>query len=293
MLYIKPYKLFETKLGSENSISKFVEIGDYTTTIVNHSETYGDYNVTKFITINLLDAIKEGQITKDNIGLKVGKILSSIYKWNNNGGPSLKIIYTKTERIVHQDISNIEIYTAFSENNKKLPISISKDKFLKEFHKILPPELIKEGYNEIKHLLLKKNKAESSNTPPIEGGVVLIYTNPYPDGLKRIFMGIIDRIREDNDSTTTRVDLNTQYYLLKEYSGGLIMPDKMQLNDYDRKKYLNMNTNGLYLKEAKTPLWRTSSSLTKLDFFTKCQTLLKSIEGVTFFKSSKELPRLD
>ena len=129
MIYLKLFESF-------NHIRKFVKIGDFETTIIKHSDTYGDYNVTKFITINLLDAIKEGQATNTNIGLEVGNIYSLIL--NANIG-SIEIVETKLETIGTQHIPNMEIYVALKEfNNKKLPIGISKNKLEKFLQKKLP-----------------------------------------------------------------------------------------------------------------------------------------------------------
>ena len=46
---MKYLKLFE----NFNNVSDFVEVGDFITTIKNYSQTYGEYNVTKIITMVL------------------------------------------------------------------------------------------------------------------------------------------------------------------------------------------------------------------------------------------------
>lgn len=129
MKYIKIFESFN------DDIKRFIKIGDFEANIIKHSDTYGDYNVTKFITINLLDAIKEGKITKSDIGLKVGNIYSLIL---NNKLGSLKIVETEIEKIGTQNIPNMEIYIALKEFNKKLPVANSKEKVVKFLQKNLP-----------------------------------------------------------------------------------------------------------------------------------------------------------
>lgn len=132
MIYLKLFESFN------NDIKRFIKIGDFETNIIKHSDTYGDYNVTKFLTINLLDAIKEGQITKTNIGLEVGNIYSFILNNLSKLG-SLKIVETEIETIGTQNIPNMEIYITLKEfNDKKLPIANSKDKVVNFLRKNLP-----------------------------------------------------------------------------------------------------------------------------------------------------------
>jgi len=126
------------------------------------------------------------------------------------------------------------------------------------------------------HVLIAK--AESAYSEPIEGGVVLILSNPIFNGKRRIYMGIIDKIMYNKLPETYGVTLTGNYYILKEHLGGNIMPEKIGYLDAEKRMYiLNMTTNGLYLNDSKTPLWRTSISMNKIKFFTNYQSLLNEL----------------
>jgi hypothetical protein len=115
--------------------------------------------------------------------------------------------------------------------------------------------------------------------PAIEVGVVLILTNPFPDKLRRVYMALIDRVREDNLSDTVRVDLIPQYYILKQYQDGRIFPEKIEiLTPRKRFDILGMKTNGLYLNENKTPLWQISSCMSKVTFFGRHQDIIANLK---------------
>ena len=113
-----------------------------------------------------------------------------------------------------------------------------------------------------------------------EGCVVLILSNPFPkDGLRRIYMSTISRVRLDNESKTIRVDLNPQFYILKKH-GSKVYPEKvMPLNIMQRKSILNMDSSGLYLNSKKTPLWQVSCELNILPFFSNYQVQIAELVG--------------
>jgi hypothetical protein len=128
---MKYLKLFE----NFNNVSDFVEVGDFITTIKNYSQTYGEYNVTKIITINLLDAVKSGQKDGSNIGLEVGNVYS-LFVNNVHKIGTMKFVDLKSEIINGRDIFNVEIYIPLKEfNDKKLPIGVTKSKVVKFLNK--------------------------------------------------------------------------------------------------------------------------------------------------------------
>jgi hypothetical protein len=127
-----------------------------------------------------------------------------------------------------------------------------------------------------------------------EGGVVLIISNPFPkDGLKRIYMSTINRVRIDNESKTIRVDLNPQFYILKKH-GDKIYPEKViPLSPKYRKDILNMNSSGLYLNSKKTPLWQISCELNISPFFRNYQFQINELVdkyGVVFPITNMKTP---
>jgi len=151
--------------------------------------------------------------------------------------------------------------------------------YLSNFEKFNEDNLYKDFKKESP---LKKGTVNSNIKPVIpkavEGGVVLIISNPFKDGLKRIYMRLIDKVRKDNNSDTIRVDL-FQYYILKEYSDGTIVPEMIEpLTPQQRYLILNMQNNGLYLNDDKTPLWEISCALGKVNFFARYQSLLRTIK---------------
>lgn len=124
---MKYLKLFE----NFNEVSAFVEVGDFKTTITNYSPTYGEYNVTKIITINLLDAVKSGIKDKSDIGLMVSNVYS-LFINNVSRIGALKLVEVKTEVVNGYGLFNVEIYMPLKEfNDKKLPIGVSKAKIIK------------------------------------------------------------------------------------------------------------------------------------------------------------------
>ena len=129
-------------------------------------------------------------------------------------------------------------------------------------------------------------KAESSGIYPIEGCCSLIISKPYEDGLKRVYMGIIDKIISDK-----KVAFVPQYFILKEYPNGKIWYEMVNV---DTKKYLNMSTNALVLNQSKTPLWEKSSQLNKETFFNQFQKEIKEIlyrKDIFIIKSKNISPR--
>ena len=110
------------------------------------------------------------------------------------------------------------------------------------------------------------------------GNVVLILSNDFKDGFKRIYMSTIKKIRFDHNSNTEKVELNHQFYILKTYHDGTIMPETIApLSENDMMRLFNMKSNILYLNDNKTPLWHSSIQLTKKEFFNTCQELLKKL----------------
>ena len=109
-----------------------------------------------------------------------------------------------------------------------------------------------------------------------ENGIVLIISNKFPDGFKRIYMSTINRIGDETEFV--KVDLNTQYYILKEHLVGKIMPEKvLPLNNIKLKQILNMDSNSLYLNKNKTPYWQITYKLSIVELFGKYQNILKDI----------------
>ena len=129
-----------------------------------------------------------------------------------------------------------------------------------------------------------------------EGGVVLILSNPFPDSKSRVYMGIINNVRGDNESKTERVDLISQFSILKSYPDGNIYPEKVSMETQQRYDILGMKTSGLYLNNNKTPLWEVSSGLNKPSFFTQYQNLIKNLTeqyNIVFpITQSKQKPNL-
>ena len=129
-----------------------------------------------------------------------------------------------------------------------------------------------------------------------EGGVVLILSNPFPDSKSRVYMGIINNVRGDNESKTERVDLISQFSILKLYPDGNIYPEKVSMETQQRYDILGMKTSGLYLNNNKTPLWEVSSGLNKPSFFTQYQNLIKNLTeqyNIVFpITQSKQKPNL-
>jgi len=132
-------------------------------------------------------------------------------------------------------------------------------------------------------------KAESSSPIPIEGCCSLIISKPYPDGLKRVFMGVIDKVIGDR-----KVVFIPQYFIIKEYPNGKIWYEKVDLTELNRKKYLNMSTNALLLNQNKTPLWEKSSQLNKEMFFNQFQDEIKQLlhrKDIFIIKSQNNTPK--
>ena len=126
---------------------------------------------------------------------------------------------------------------------------------------------------------LFKGIVHSGFTNPVEGGVVLLLSKPFEkDNYKRLYMGLIKKIRGDNEAEAIRVDLMPNLYILKEYSGGLIMPEAVEfMKDNQWLGILGMKNSGIYLNDNKTPLWKISSELNKYKFFTYNQDILKNL----------------
>lgn len=123
-----------------------------------------------------------------------------------------------------------------------------------------------------------KKRSLKESVEPIDNGVILIMTKPFPtDGLKRIYMNTIENVRIENNSKTSRVQLNSQYYILKDHNG-IILPETVMMDNKYKKLLLNMNTNGLYLNEKKTPLWQISSETNIRNFFMNYQKEIKELK---------------
>ena len=132
--------------------------------------------------------------------------------------------------------------------------------------------------------LLRAKASVSDNPFPIENGCVLILSKPYEDGLKRVFLGIINRVRGEQ-----KVNFEKTFYIVKEYPGGIIWPDKAG----DIRHALNMKSTGLELNEKKTPLWWISCNLPKNQFFRNHQSEIKEIlqrNDIFTVKSERKLP---
>ena len=157
-----------------------------------------------------------------------------------------------------------------------------------------------EGKYSEKESPLKRGTIETSSNPkPVEGSVVLLLSKPFvKDGNKRLYMGLIKKVRQDNNSSAVRVDLMPNLYILKEYSGGLIMPEPIEfLKDSQWLNLLGMKSSGIYLNDNKTPLWTISCDINKLKFFKHNQDLLKSrvnqYEGLIYPATTRrDLPNL-
>lgn len=151
----------------------------------------------------------------------------------------------------------------------------------------------KEFINEHQYSLGKKESPllvtkSQTISVPIEGCCVIILSKPYPDKLKRVFMGIIDKVINEK-----KVIFIPQYFCVKEYPNGKIWYEKVNLGLDGRKKYLNMSTDALVLNQNKTPLWEESSQLNKEKFFTQYQDKLKELlnrDDIFIFKSTKPKP---
>ena len=132
--------------------------------------------------------------------------------------------------------------------------------------------------------------ANSSSEMPIEGGCILITSKKGQDKLKRLYMGIIDKV-----INSRKVSFIYQYYVVKQYKDGTMWFEKVGLTEAGRKNVLNMNYNVLELTEIKTPLWEKSSTMSKENFFYKHQEDIKKLftERTDLFntQTDKPLPR--
>ena len=138
------------------------------------------------------------------------------------------------------------------------------------------------SFNEnYKHLRKPKHPfstMKASHTEPIESGCVLILSNPIFEGKRKIYMGIIDKIRKGKNDQY-EVLLTGTFYILKKHLEDKIMPEKIGFIDSDKKiKYLNMTSDGIVLNNTKTPLWEITSKVNKINLFTNYQQTLKNLE---------------
>ena len=142
-------------------------------------------------------------------------------------------------------------------------------------------EFIKENYS---HLRKTAPIIANSIEMPKEGGCCLIFSKPYLDGKKRLFIGIIDKVRSQRE-----VNFLTNFYLVKEYNNGIIWAE----NAGDVRHVLNMKTTGLTLNNKKTPLWYDSFRLTKNEFLKINQLSIKNLlkrDDIYVMKTDRPLP---
>ena len=191
-----------------------------------------------------------------------------------NGETSLKCNILKIGDEYGNNLENLEMFFKNLEIKENLYSHLKKDKI---------PRL---------------KKVETPYPDAIKGGVILIISNPFSDGYRRMYMSLANTVREDNESETIRVDLIPKFYILKEHFGGKIMPETIEhLTNKQRMDILNMETSGLYLNDNKTPLWQVSCTMNKIDFFTHYQSIIKNLKNrypnIIFPKTSmKDLPNL-
>ena len=122
--------------------------------------------------------------------------------------------------------------------------------------------------------------AHSKFSEPISTGCVFILSNKFKDNKKRIYMGIIDKIRQ-NKGGQYEVLLTGLFYILKKHPGNIIIPEKLgYLTPKEKLDLLNMTSNGIVLNENKTPLWEISSKNNKINLFTNYQSTLKDLESL-------------
>ncbi len=142
-------------------------------------------------------------------------------------------------------------------------------------------------------LFVEKQSIMVAPPNPIEGGVVLILSKPFPDGNRKLIMRIISKII--NNEKAIGVFLKHDLYILKEFDNGVIMPDGLYLDEEQRVRLLGMKTNSLFLNNKKTPLWVLSTTMIPRDFFKFYQQQLKELQSVNNFeypKTQRKLPNL-
>lgn len=138
--------------------------------------------------------------------------------------------------------------------------------YIRLFHKFNEDTNLYKSFKKVSPL--KQGEMELvDRKEPIEGGVVLIISKPFADMYRRIYMAVINHVRKDNETTTTRVDVINQFSILKLHSDGNIYPEKCTMSDIKRYEILGMKNTGLYMHFNKTPLWEISCGLNKVKFF--------------------------
>lgn len=139
------------------------------------------------------------------------------------------------------------------------------------------------NFESYKHLWKHKHPFPTINTAftePKPEGCVFILSNPIVNGKRRIYMALIDKVRTGEDKQF-QVLLTGFFYILKKHPGNLIMPEKIgYLNENQKLNILNMTSNGIVLNENKTPLWKITSKVNKIDLFTNYQSTLKELENL-------------
>ena len=142
-------------------------------------------------------------------------------------------------------------------------------------------------------LFVEKQITLNVSPNPIEGGVVLILSKPFPDGNKKLIMRIIDKVRDVESGIS--VNLKSDLFILKEFDNGAIMPEGLYLTDEQRMNLLGMKSNSLFLNRNKTPLWTTSTSMNPKQFFKNYQDALHQLRNEKDFvypKTQRTLPNL-
>lgn len=212
------------------------------------------------------------------------RFLNHIQNLNTKGTIEMDFLY----KIIFEEITNYnlnhKLLNHLKKNNNVLYNNIIKH--AGNINILQSNELDEMGFMD-NYNLYKSFKKESPmkqgsvstsiKNEPIEGGIILIISKPFPDMTRRIYMAVINNVRKDNETKTERADIVNQFSILKLYSDGNVYPEKVMMSDEQRYKLLGMKTTGLYMNHNKTPLWEISSGLKKPQFFTQYQSLIKDL----------------
>jgi hypothetical protein len=88
-------------------LDKYIHIGDFDKTIDVNSPIYGEYKMTKVVTIDLIKACEN---------MKLGPVHDFYYKFRNEV-VTCKSISLETKRFGDQNLSNFELYVPILEDN--------------------------------------------------------------------------------------------------------------------------------------------------------------------------------
>jgi hypothetical protein len=270
------------------------------------------YKNSIYAIIKFIESSTNGEITRNNhdyteasfirnIIIKYLKYIRNLTSKDLRGTIKLDFLY----KILYEEISNNnlnhKIFNYLKINNNKMYNNIIK--YAKGVNMKQSNELDAMGFMDSYSLYRKESPLKhgevvaKERNKPIEGGVVLIISRPFPDMNRRVYMAVINHVREDNKTTTERIDVVNQFSILKLHADGNIYPEKVMMTDDDRNRLLGMRNTGLYMHYNKNPLWEISSGLRKPQFFNNYQEMIKLLpeqyKNVIFpITQLKQIPNL-